>query len=130
MSMVKAAVFALPLFLSVAAFAQQPAQPQQGATIAPLAVRWVKFTDPVEHAFTIDVPAGWRVSGGIKRMSAVAVRDSGTFVNRGTNTTFYNVDTTQPYHFIDNWGAIHNSGSATDPAESNWHPLQQVPPGQ
>jgi hypothetical protein len=58
MSMAKAAVLALPLFLSAPAFAQQPAQPQPGASLAPLAVRWVEFTDPVEHAFSIDVPAG------------------------------------------------------------------------
>ena len=80
------------------------------------------------------------VQGGAARSQATtnaidnydqkAVRDSGTFVNRDTNTTFYNVDTTQPYHFIDNSGAIHNSNTATAPAGSNWHPLQQVPPGQ
>ncbi len=73
MSIAKAAVFALPLFLSITAFAQQPAQPSASG-IAPLAVRWAKFVDPVEHAFTIDVPAGWRVSGGIKRMSTVDIR--------------------------------------------------------
>jgi hypothetical protein len=72
MSMAKAAVFALPLFLSATAFAQQPAP--QAPNLAPLAVRWVKFVDPVEHAFSIDVPAGWRVSGGIKRMSTVDIR--------------------------------------------------------
>jgi hypothetical protein len=72
MSMAKAAGLALPLFISATAFAQQPAQP--GASLAPLAVRWVKFTDPVEHAFTIEVPAGWRVSGGIKRLSTVDIR--------------------------------------------------------
>jgi len=72
MSMAKAAVLALPLFLSVSAFAQQPAP--QATGVAPLAVRWVKFVDPVEHAFSIDVPAGWRVSGGIKRLSTVDIR--------------------------------------------------------
>ncbi|HEX3970083.1 MAG TPA: hypothetical protein VHX19_02105 [Stellaceae bacterium] len=59
MSMAKAAVLALPLFLSTTVFAQQPARPPQpGANLAPLAGRWVKLTDPVEHAFSIDVPAG------------------------------------------------------------------------
>ena len=72
MSMAKAAVFALPLFLCSIAFAQQPATPQ--ASMAPLAVRWVKFVDPVEHAFSIDVPAGWRVAGGVRRMSTVDIR--------------------------------------------------------
>jgi hypothetical protein len=35
---------------------------------------WTTYTDPVEHAFTIAVPAGWRVSGGLKRMNAVDIR--------------------------------------------------------
>jgi len=28
---------------------------------------WVKWTDPIEGAFTIDVPAGWQVTGGTLR---------------------------------------------------------------
>ncbi len=56
MSMANAAVFALPLFLPVNAFVQQPA-PQQAAGLVPLAVRGVKFVEPVEHVFSIDVPA-------------------------------------------------------------------------
>ncbi len=31
-------------------------------------VKWVKFQDPYEHAFTIDVPAGWTVKGGLFRL--------------------------------------------------------------
>jgi hypothetical protein len=29
--------------------------------------QWVKWTDPVEGAFTLDVPAGWQVTGGTRR---------------------------------------------------------------
>jgi hypothetical protein len=32
---------------------------------------WVAFTDPHEHAFTIEVPRGWQVTGGIMRRSAL-----------------------------------------------------------
>ena len=38
--------------------------------------QWVKYADPNEHAFTIDVPAGWRVGGGSKRMSTVDIRSA------------------------------------------------------
>lgn len=30
-------------------------------------VSWITFTDPYEHAFTIDVPRGWKVAGGVYR---------------------------------------------------------------
>lgn len=36
---------------------------------ATAAVEWTKFRDPVEGAFTLEVPAGWQVVGGIKRRS-------------------------------------------------------------
>jgi hypothetical protein len=32
---------------------------------------WVLYTEPHEHAFTIEVPRGWQVSGGIMRRSAL-----------------------------------------------------------
>lgn len=40
------------------------------------AVRYVRFTDPSEGAFTIDVPAGWRVRGGLMRRTAIDVTGS------------------------------------------------------
>jgi hypothetical protein len=51
-----------------AAGPSQAAQP--GATPAG---DWSVFTDPVEHAFSIEVPAGWDVQGGVNRVSAVYV---------------------------------------------------------
>lgn len=29
---------------------------------------WVKYEDPLEHAFTVEVPAGWTVRGGMYRL--------------------------------------------------------------
>jgi hypothetical protein len=42
----------------------------QAAHPAP-AGQWTQFQDPNEHAFTIDVPAGWKTEGGMLRRSAV-----------------------------------------------------------
>jgi len=39
------------------------AAPAQGLTH----VSWTTFTDPYENAFTIEVPQGWRVAGGVVR---------------------------------------------------------------
>lgn len=44
------------------------------ASPRPAAVQWVKYVDPAEHAFSIDVPAGWRVQGGSRRMNTVDIR--------------------------------------------------------
>ena len=35
--------------------------------IAAPALGWVKYEDPLEHAFTLDVPQGWSVKGGTFR---------------------------------------------------------------
>ncbi|HZQ43212.1 MAG TPA: hypothetical protein VFA99_08160 [Acidobacteriaceae bacterium] len=37
------------------------------ASDAPAAQQWTQFTDPNEHAFTVDVPRGWTVRGGLFR---------------------------------------------------------------
>src|SRR6202451_3693400 len=31
-------------------------------------ITWVKFTDPLEQAFTLEVPQGWTVKGGMFRL--------------------------------------------------------------
>jgi hypothetical protein len=31
-------------------------------------ITWVKFTDPLEQAFTLEVPQGWKVKGGMFRL--------------------------------------------------------------
>jgi len=56
------------------AASNSPAAPAAGGKQARPDLTWTRYTDPVEHAFTIDVPAGWRVSGGTRRMSAVDIR--------------------------------------------------------
>ncbi len=41
--------------------------PAQGLTD----VSWTTFTDPYENAFSIDVPQGWKVAGGVVRKTAL-----------------------------------------------------------
>ncbi len=43
-----------------------------GAPAMPRLVRWI---DPTEHAFSVNVPAGWRVSGGTHRNSPIDARN-------------------------------------------------------
>lgn len=70
-----------------ASAAPQPSESMQGAPMAgadhapgaaadvrPLAVAgYSRFSDPLEHAFTIEVPSGWRAVGGLARRSALQV---------------------------------------------------------
>lgn len=54
---------------SAAIPAKPPASTPRGT-----AIQWVKYFDPNEHAFSLDVPAGWRVQGGSRRISTVEIR--------------------------------------------------------
>lgn len=87
----KELVFGLLLTLAASALAQTPyvvnpstgmmepagpAVPQSSPAPQPatsLGGDWSLFTDPVEHAFSIQVPAGWDVQGGVHRISAIYV---------------------------------------------------------
>jgi hypothetical protein len=47
---------------------------KSGAAAHALSVSgYVRLTDPQEHAFTADVPAGWRSEGGLARRSALQI---------------------------------------------------------
>jgi hypothetical protein len=55
-----------------------PPGPAGGAAaMAPApSVRYAQFTEPTEHAFTVELPAAWAKSGGIFRHSAIDTRAS------------------------------------------------------
>jgi PDZ domain len=47
--------------------APRPSAPQVAPAQGLSRVSWTTFTDPYENAFTIDVPRGWKVAGGVYR---------------------------------------------------------------
>jgi hypothetical protein len=55
------------LLLSVSALASGAASTQSEIT-GESTIKWKKFTDPVEKAFTLEVPTGWTIKGGTFRM--------------------------------------------------------------
>ncbi len=64
----------------------------------PAAVRWVRYKDPMEHAFSLEVPAGWRVSGGARRFGPVDIRMSVRAVSPdGTIVLFYGDANVPPF---------------------------------
>ena len=48
--------------------------PAQGGANAAAGVQWVKWSDPKENAFTLDVPAGWKADGGLFRFASIDTR--------------------------------------------------------
>lgn len=44
------------------------------ALVAASGVTWVRFVDPGEHAFSMEVPQGWRVAGGLYRFGPLDPR--------------------------------------------------------
>lgn len=56
-------VAALTLFWAIAIPVCWPASGGQGANVA-----WTQFQDPFEHAFSVEVPQGWTVRGGLFRL--------------------------------------------------------------
>ena len=50
--------------------------PAVEATVAtqPAAVNWIHYTDTAENAFSMDVPAGWQIQGGMYRFGYFDVR--------------------------------------------------------
>ena len=42
---------------------------------------YVRWQDPQEHAFTVEVPKGWQIRGGLTRMAAVDVRVAAELVS-------------------------------------------------
>jgi hypothetical protein len=56
------------LILATSALIPAAALAQSTSAVAAASVRWTRFTDPREKAFTVDVPAGWTIRGGLFRM--------------------------------------------------------------
>jgi len=53
----------------------EPSAPPKGSG-ADADIKYVRWKDPKENAFSLEVPGGWKVSGGMFRFAAVDVRPS------------------------------------------------------
>lgn len=71
----------------------QPAQPGGG---------WTRFTDPTENAFTLDVPQGWRVAGGVRRFAPSEAKTWVTAVSPDGGTEIFLGDPSIPLFDLPN----------------------------
>ena len=61
---------------------------------------WTAFTDPTENAFTVSVPAGWKVMGGVKRSSEIAARPWVTAASANGGVSFFRGDPSLPIFYV------------------------------
>ena len=52
-----------------------PARAQQNIAAPPQLPQMTRWTDPTERAFTVSVPAGWRITGGTHRNAPIDARN-------------------------------------------------------
>ena len=93
-------------------FAPLPGQAPGGAAAPGLAFQ--RWTDPVENAFWVDVPRGWKVQGGTARKSAVDVRQVIQVISPDQSVLIQSGDAEVP-PFVEPWGFL-REGQYNGPA--------------
>ena len=78
--------------------APQPA-PRTAAASA-TNVQWSEFADPSEHAFTMQVPAGWRVQGGTVRKNVIEIPMGVTATSPDGDITLFYGDPSVPTYSV------------------------------
>jgi hypothetical protein len=73
-----------------------------------------RWSDPIERAFSLDVPRGWKVQGGTVRKAAVDVRQVVQAVNPDQSILIQAGDAEIP-PFVEPWGFLHE-GQYNGPA--------------
>jgi hypothetical protein len=97
----------------------QTSQPQPAAARNPFArvlnralttvsVNFTSFTDPVESAYTVDVPRGWRASGGL--VNAFGVRGAYTEIMSPDENVFVFAGATDLVVFLEPSAELNNLG--------------------
>jgi hypothetical protein len=73
--LLKTTLALLSLIVSFAiACTSQPLDPSATPNAAAGPVTWIKYQDPAEQAFTVDVPKGWKITGGTYRFGQLDPR--------------------------------------------------------
>jgi hypothetical protein len=90
---------------------------------------WVKFQDPFEHAFTVDVPKGWTAKGGLFRLG---YSDARPMIDLASPDGQINVrlgDVAIPFYFVPNQfhreGQIYDLGAQAQLTVARYHSGQE-----
>jgi hypothetical protein len=83
----------------------------------PLAgVQFQRWVDPTENAYSAEVPAGWRVSGGIKRIGTTGRVSETVAQSPDGQTTVRSGDVSIPHQFMEPNQTLYNLGQG----EGQW----------
>jgi hypothetical protein len=92
-----------PLFAAILQSFHPQGTGEPGGAGAGAAISYVDWDDPKEHAFGMQVPAGWSVEGGTVRYSGIDVRQFIQVVNPARTILIEAGDPTYGY-FVEPWG--------------------------
>ena len=70
------------------------------AAPSPADITWVKFEDPFEQAFTVDVPQGWTIRGGLFRLGYSDYRPMIDLVSPDGSINIRSGDVAVPTYFL------------------------------
>lgn len=80
-------------------------------TSDPLAgLQFQRWTDPSENAYSVEVPAGWRVSGGIKRLGTTGRVSETVAQSPDGQMTVRSGDVSIPHQFVEPNQTLFNNG--------------------
>src|SRR5580704_8341671 len=85
---------------------------RESSTRASENVAWVKFTDPLEQAFTLEVPQGWTVKGGMFRLGYSDHREMVDMTSPDGKINIRIGDLSIPVYFLPNQS--HREGEVYD----------------
>ncbi len=91
---------------------QGPNHGQLNAAAVPSGGSWQKYQDPLEQAFTLDVPSGWTVKGGMFRMGYSDHRVMVDLTSPDGKTNIRFGDVSIPTYFLPNQN--HREGEVYD----------------
>jgi len=86
-------------------------------------IKWVRFTDPAEQSFSLDVPAGWKTEGGLVRRGPISIDpfvrslapDSSIYLLLGDpDSPGYALPTRLGAQLGQREGRLYNAGHATE----------------
>jgi len=63
-------------------------------------MEWVHWSDPAEHAYSLDTPKGWKVEGGTTRRSAVDIKQWNRFTSPDGKSIIFTGDPTLPSMYM------------------------------
>jgi hypothetical protein len=87
-------------------------EPASTAPVAATTLAWVKYEDPLEQAFTLDVPKGWTVRGGMFRLGYSDHRIMVDMISPDGKINVRVGDVSIPVYFLPN--QYHHEGEVYD----------------